>query len=35
MGFRVSQLPIVRNTLQEHFRKAQTDSAIETIMIAA
>ena len=25
------QLPILRNALQEHLRKAQADSAIETI----
>ncbi len=29
------QLPILRNALQEHLRKAQADSAIETIMKAA
>ncbi len=29
------QLPILRNALQEHSRKAQADSAIETIMKAA
>ncbi len=29
------QLPILRNALQEHPRKAQADSAIETIMTAA
>ncbi len=29
------QLPILRNALQEHLRKAQTNSAIETIMKAA
>ncbi|MCH7777224.1 MAG: IS256 family transposase, partial [Gemmatimonadetes bacterium] len=29
------QLPILRNPLQEHLRKAQADSAIETIMKAA
>ena len=28
------QLPILRNALQEHLRKAQADSAIETIMKA-
>ncbi|MFQ5567985.1 MAG: IS256 family transposase [Paracoccaceae bacterium] len=29
------QLPILRTTLQEHMRKAQAESAIETIMTAA
>ena len=29
------QLPILRNALQEHLRKAEADSAIETIMKAA
>ena len=29
---RYRQLPILRNALQEHLRKAQADSAIETIM---
>ena len=29
------QLPILRNALQEHLRKAHADSAIETIMKAA
>ena len=29
------QLPILRNALQEHLRKVQADSAIETIMKAA
>ncbi len=29
------QLPIFRNALQEHLKKAQADSAIETIMKAA
>ena len=29
------RLPILRNALQEHLRKAQADSAIETIMKAA
>ncbi len=32
-GYR--QLPILQNALQEHLRKAQADSAIETIMKAA
>ncbi len=29
------RLPILRNALQEHLRKAQADRAIETIMKAA
>jgi hypothetical protein len=29
------QLPILRGALQDHMRKAQADSAIETIMKAA
>ncbi len=29
------QLPILQNALQEHLRKAQAESAIETIMKAA
>ncbi len=29
------QLPILRGALQDHVRKAQADSAIETIMKAA
>ncbi len=30
-----ARLPILRNALQEHLRKAQADSAIETIMKVA
>ncbi len=29
------QLPILRNALQDHYRKAQANSAIETITKAA
>ena len=29
------QLPILRNALQDHMRKAQANSAVETIMKAA